>query len=571
MESLNLKPWEFWIAQSRAYVEALLSTKLSANLRFHNLNHTQEVVQAAERLAAADKLPEEKRGLLLLAAWFHDCGYTESYIGHEEISMDLADAFLNNLNFPDALRKQVLKLIEATRYGHRPKTRLEALLIDADRANMGTRDFLQRGELLRYEWKHYLQKTYQHEDWLYNQLQYLEETSFQTESAEKLWGAQRKENLQALKEALGQLGKPVRPKVPKNIVVREWLRYRLGAYLWSVVLGCAIGLTMNVAVWGSSPEVMLSGLFGGLVIGLMLRAGDSAFDRYVLRKFSFPVSLGLGSVLLIFLFVTAELTTLALFSWWGYGGEEEMSALFEPSLLFVLAWNAFLMSILLNFIKLATRIVGPRILWNYVRGKYHKPTGEERIFMFIDLNSSTRMAETMSMEKYHALLSTFFSMLSSPVARYRGEIYQYVGDEAVITWNMREGLRRARCIRCYFRILRQMEKNRSQFIRKFGFVPDFKVGIHGGWVITGEIGKTKTDIVFHGDVINTTERILNQCGSLQSRVLISEYLIRRMDLPADIQATFVKTLLLKGKEKEIGVYTLDRNRPQGSWETEMHS
>lgn len=55
--------------------------------------------------------------------------------------MDLADTFLSNLSFPDALRKQVLKLIEATRYGHRPKTRLEAMLIDADRANMGTRDF----------------------------------------------------------------------------------------------------------------------------------------------------------------------------------------------------------------------------------------------------------------------------------------------------------------------------------------------------------------------------------------------------------------------------------------------
>ncbi len=216
----------------------------------------------------------------------------------------------------------------------------------------------------------------------------------------------------------------------------------------------------------------------------------------------------------------------------------------------------FLLSLILNIIKLTSRIIGPQIFWSYLRGKYHKPVGEERIFMFIDLNSSTGMAETMSLEKYHSLLRNFFNSLSGPVSRFNGEIYQYVGDEAVITWPMKEGLKGANCLRCYHRIVQTVERQQRFYIRRYGFMPDFKVAIHGGWVIAGEIGKTKADIVFHGDVMNTTERILQQCRNMGQRLLMSEYIAKRLDFPAPMQAVFVDTLVLKGKKKSIGVYTV---------------
>jgi adenylate cyclase len=75
-------------------------------------------------------------------------------------------------------------------------------------------------------------------------------------------------------------------------------------------------------------------------------------------------------------------------------------------------------------------------------------------------------------------------------------------------------------------------------------------------VIAGEIGKTKADIVFHGDVMNTTERILQQCRNMGQRLLMSEYIAKRLDFPAPMQAVFVDTLVLKGKKKSIGVYTV---------------
>ncbi|MCZ2337755.1 MAG: hypothetical protein LC127_06035, partial [Chitinophagales bacterium] len=97
---------------------------------------------------------------------------------------------------------------------------------------------------------------------------------------------------------------------------------------------------------------------------------------------------------------------------------------------------------------------------SYLLGKYHKPIEEERIFMFIDINSSTSMAEKMGIEKYHNMLNRFFFDIGSPISRSMGEIYQYVGDEVVITWKMKDGLENANCIRCYYRILKQLDKLR---------------------------------------------------------------------------------------------------------------
>jgi adenylate cyclase len=101
-----------------------------------------------------------------------------------------------------------------------------------------------------------------------------------------------------------------------------------------------------------------------------------------------------------------------------------------------------------------------------------------------------------------------------------------------------------------------MNRLRDTYIKEYGIAPEFKVGLHGGEVITGEVGKIKSEIVFHGDVINTTERILNQCITLKRQILISENLLRRIDLLPEIKAEYVTTKVFRGKENETSLYTL---------------
>jgi adenylate cyclase len=75
-------------------------------------------------------------------------------------------------------------------------------------------------------------------------------------------------------------------------------------------------------------------------------------------------------------------------------------------------------------------------------------------------------------------------------------------------------------------------------------------------VITAIIGKLKSDIVFHGDVLNTSERILNQCHPLQKKILVSEFVVLRLNLYPYFEAEFVNSIRLKGKEKDMSLYTI---------------
>jgi adenylate cyclase len=189
-------------------------------------------------------------------------------------------------------------------------------------------------------------------------------------------------------------------------------------------------------------------------------------------------------------------------------------------------------------------------------GKYYKPQAEERLFMFIDINSSTALAEKMGPEKYHHMLNNFFRDISPAIAKTKGEIYQYVGDEVVITWLMKDGIKKNNCVRCFFEIEKSLGKLRSEYEKTFGMRPDFKAGLHGGNVITAEVGQLKSDIVYHGDVVNTTERILNQCIPLHRKILVSEYVTRKLNLLPYYEAEFINTMRLKGREAEISLYSI---------------
>lgn len=133
-------------------------------------------------------------------------------------------------------------------------------------------------------------------------------------------------------------------------------------------------------------------------------------------------------------------------------------------------------------------------------GKYHKPGTEERIFMFLDLKSSTAIAEQIGEEKYFGMLHFFYELANKAVLNNHGEIYQYVGDEILISWEKSQGLKNGNCLNCFFAVKKIVEENAPVFIHKFNVVPDFKSAIHTGVVATGEIGTVKKDIVYSGDV-----------------------------------------------------------------------
>ncbi len=551
--------------QVAEFVTELLSKKLPKNLYYHNLEHTKDVVNAVQKIAIHENCAPEEIELLSLAAWFHDVGYTETYIGHEEESIFIAEQFLKEKNYPEEQIQRISQYIEATKYGHSVQNKLEGIIIDADRLSMGKDDFRIKGELLRKEWEIYFNKSYSNSDWTDEQINYLQSTEFQTEFCKKNYTKQKNNHLKYFKTLQLQYERDQSFTVESTKKGKTIFYKTIYPILKFSLLGIFVSIPLSLTIFGLIHYSFYIGFIAGVFIGFILHSFNYFYDREIIRKFSFPISFSIGTASLMALFILSQFVAILFYEIAiervAIASLQETEIiqrilLFENSV-FIL-WAALLMSLLLNFYKLSSRIVGKKLFIDYLSGKYHQPVSEERVFMFIDINSSTSLAEKMEPKKYHQLLNKFFNDIAKPIDKYEGEIYQYVGDEVVVTWKMSNLYNASASIRCYFSIDKQIQKLKNEYIQQFGFMPEFKVGMHGGKVITGEVGKNKMEIAFHGDVINTTERILNQCINLKQQVLISEYLLRRLHLPANIKAEFITTKLFKGKENEVSLYTLKK-------------
>ena len=179
--------------------------------------------------------------------------------------------------------------------------------------------------------------------------------------------------------------------------------------------------------------------------------------------------------------------------------------------------------------------------------KYLRPKDEERIFMFLDLKASTAIAEEIGHRRYFEFISDFIADATTPILNNHGEIYQYVGDQIVISWRMDKGQFDPHCIKCFFDIKNQIEQLSVKYQAKFDVVPAFKAGLHSGDVTVGEVGVIKKDLVFSGDVLNTAARIQSKCNEYHAELLISSDLAGKLTTKG-YEMKRIGKIRLKGKQ-----------------------
>ena len=199
---------------------------------------------------------------------------------------------------------------------------------------------------------------------------------------------------------------------------------------------------------------------------------------------------------------------------------------------------------------------GPVEFVNVLKGKYLRPKREERIFMFMDLKSSTAIAERLGEELYFNFLNDTFSMATPGILETKGEIYQYVGDEIVVSWILKNGLSKANCINCFYKMTSLLDDKFDYFEKKYQTQPQFKAGLHFGHVITGEMGIVKREIVYSGDVLNTASRIQSICNKMNTEILVSNDLIKRIKLSyLSKEIKYMGNINLRGKQEKIELVT----------------
>ena len=182
----------------------------------------------------------------------------------------------------------------------------------------------------------------------------------------------------------------------------------------------------------------------------------------------------------------------------------------------------------------------------------------ERIFMFLDITSSTSIAEKLGHIKYFELLNDFFIDIAAPIEHHNGEIYQYIGDEVVVSWPLKEGIRDFNVLNCFFDILDTIDRLSDTYQERYDLVPTFKAGMHYGKVSTGTIGTLKKEIIYTGDVLNTTSRIEGQCNQYKVNNLLSEDLIQAFPNGGFFEFQKIGEISLRGKASYVTLYTSHR-------------
>lgn len=332
------------------------------------------------------------------------------------------------------------------------------------------------------------------------------------------------------------------------------------------IVGLLISLLLNL--FFDQVNIILETSILGFVIGLMTGLFENFIAQTKFIKLRFLVAVFYRSVIyssiiiisfsflaLIKLSISLQCTILEAI------GKQSLLEYLSDSGLYFFLILLVLMSFFINLIFQISQLFGPGVLFNYVIGKYNKPVPEQRIFLFMDLDSSTSIAEKLGTEKYSAYLKDFFSDLTEPILKTSGQIFQYVGDEAVVVWKVKDGLKNNNVLKFVFFVQNCIHKRKEYYLKKYGIVPEFKAGLHVGETVITEVGEIKKEIVYHGELLNATARIRSISKEKNKLLLISESLLNIVESKSVFDFENLGCTKLRGKNKQIKLFSVTPTSP----------
>lgn len=299
----------------------------------------------------------------------------------------------------------------------------------------------------------------------------------------------------------------------------------------------------------------------GILLALLFIIMEAVTNQPRIRKRSFRWII----VIKLISFAVMSYLVVLLSMILGRIGNTEGLSLLRPREVFLTpAYQVILLYItlvggLFSFLELIDRKLGPDTLFYLIVGKYYHPKQEQRIFLFLDMESSTTIAEELGHIRYSQLLQDCFADLTQVVLDTEANIYQYVGDEAILQWLPEKGLRENRCIKAFFLYEAILQERAGYYQSQYGLLPKFKGGMHMGDITRAEVGVIKQELAFHGDTINTTARIQSLCSKLEKDFLISEAVLSSIAPDKAFKIEPAGQEQLKGKKKMVSLSSVQRS------------
>jgi adenylate cyclase len=332
------------------------------------------------------------------------------------------------------------------------------------------------------------------------------------------------------------------------------IKLKVQNILLIICIGLMFGLLYNYLYYPRSLTEFVEAGTISILIGLIVGVLEEIVLKKAFQSISFLLVLVIRALLYAFLtsfilslVLSIEISYVEKISYPKAVLQYLKSPLFQRDFLFT---SVFI--ILIIFISQTTLLIGRANFFRLILGFYHHPREVDRIFMFVDIKGSTSIAEKLTNKAYSGFINDYFYDVSDAIIMYKGAIYQYAGDEVIVTWPIRNS--NLNCIRSFFKMQEIIEGKRDKYQAKYGVVPEFKAGIHAGKVVVTAIGKQKREIVYHGDVLNTASRIEKKCNELGQKLLISEDMLNYLLLGHDFIAEEKGEIELKGKTNKLRLY-----------------
>ncbi|MAN58401.1 MAG: hypothetical protein CMC08_01045 [Flavobacteriaceae bacterium] len=302
----------------------------------------------------------------------------------------------------------------------------------------------------------------------------------------------------------------------------------------------------------------------GLVAGSLFGFFEMVFEKHVNRAMSLGKlvivsSLSHLTIIFVLIFLSGHiLHELAgeTFYW-----ETFKELMFSNQMALLLLYFFIVITLISVFNEIDKRL-GQGNLWKLFTGAFYVPKEDNRIFLFIDLKSSTTIAETIGHLQYSRLLQECFRDLSV-VAKSKAQIYQHVGDEAVLTWPTKLGIEDCNCLNAFFDFKCRLLERAPYYLRKYGVVPEFKAGMHYGKIIVAEVGELKREMAYHGDTINIAARLQEKCNELGKEMLVSAKMKQKLKAAEQFHFDYQGKLVLKGKSKVVKLYSVEGTSHHG--------
>ena len=305
------------------------------------------------------------------------------------------------------------------------------------------------------------------------------------------------------------------------------------------------------------PQVLLAAILLGIILGIV---DTLILDRIKNRRtFGYLITVKLISYLITFILIMLIAFNInnIFFKQISLNEIVQYNLNFFPNSLHLSIISYMgTVSILASALKEINTKFGPGIFFQMLLGKYHQPKEGNRIFIFIDLKSSTTIAEKLGHIKYSKFLQDYYFDLNTILTDFRAEVYQYVGDESVLTWRIDDDKINSEAIILFLAFENAITKKSKYYLEKFGLVPEFKAGINSGSVTVAEVGEIKREIAFHGDVLNTAARVQSLCNQLSSKLLITEDYLNIIGIEWKDRFEYKDSIELRGKKEEVKIYSL---------------